>query len=583
MPSLSIQGRASIDARISKFGARTNLTAPLGWLLASLMVACSTSAPPPPPVKPEAVARELSIFSINDFHGHIQPKSPTPLMPRLPDAQTGEIKAQAAGGVAYLAAAMAKLRAGREHSVFVAAGDLIGASPLLSSLLKDEPSLAALGELSLVASALGNHELDAGLRELQRKANGECPDAGCAWPGFKGPGFPYLAANMLDAQTGKPVLATHIIKEIAGFKVAFVGAVTRDTPKVVLPKSIVGLRFADEADTLNALLPQLRAEGAQVLVAVMHEGATHQGAANDASYECPSLQGRGVDIAKRLDPAYAIIISGHTHQAYTCKINGRLLVQAGSYGGWVTESRLMLDPTGKVLNAQAVNHPVLQSVYAPNPAFVALVQRAAELTAAVRNKPVAELKQGAQRAAQAPFGDSTLGNLVADSQLAYAKKRGPADLALMNPGGIRADLTVEPGRPVTMSDLFAIQPFANELVVMTISGAQLRDLLQRQLPKGDAPPRFLQVSSSLRYQWRKDEQGAAQLGAVTVGGLPLEATRNYRLVVNNFMAEGGDDQGVLRQGTERVSIGVDVDAMVELLTENPEAVTKIASGRIRRE
>ncbi|MCV2366727.1 bifunctional metallophosphatase/5'-nucleotidase [Roseateles oligotrophus] len=534
------------------------------------------------PTSTAPATRELSIFSINDFHGHIQPKSPTPLMPRLPDAQTGEIKPQAAGGIAYLAAAMSKLRAGREHSAFVAAGDLIGASPLLSSLLKDEPSLAALGELDLVASALGNHELDAGLFELARKAKGECPKDGCAWPGYKGPGFPYLAANMLDAQTGKPILGTHVIKEIAGFKVAFVGAVTRDTPMVVVPKSIVGLRFADEADTLNALLPQLRAEGAQILVAVMHEGATHQGGANDASYECPGLQGRGVDIARRLDPAYAVIISGHTHQAYTCKINGRLLVQAGSYGGWVTESRLTLDAGGKVLNSQAVNHPVLQSVYAPNPAFVALVQRAAELTAAVRNKPVAELKQGAQRSSAAPYGDSPLGNLVADSQLAYAKKRGPADLALMNPGGIRADLTVEPGRPVTMSDLFAIQPFANELVVMTISGAQLRDLLQRQLPKGDAPPRLLQVSNSLRYQWRMGADGVAQLLNVTVGGQPLDMARKYRLVVNNFMAEGGDDQGVLRQGSERASIGVDVDAMVELLQENPAAATQISPGRIQR-
>ncbi len=527
-------------------------------------------------------ARELSIFSINDFHGHIQAKSPTPLMPRLPDAQTGEIKAQPAGGVAHLASAMAQLRQGREHSVFVAAGDLIGASPLLSSLLKDEPTLAAIGDLGLVASALGNHELDAGLRELQRKAQGECPAEGCAWPGFKGPGFPYLAANLLDAQTGKSLLPSHVIKEVGGFKVAFVGAVTRDTPLVVVPKSIVGLRFADEADTLNALVPKLRAEGAQVLVAVMHEGATHTGGANDPSYACPSLQGRGVEIAQRLDPAYAIIISGHTHQAYTCKINGRLLVQAGSYGGWVTESRLRLDAQGKLLSAEAVNHPVLQSVYTPNPAFVALVQRAAELTAAVRSKPVAVLERGAQRSSPAPFGDSTLGNLVADSQLAYAQKRGPADLALMNPGGIRADLTVEPGRSVTMSDLFAIQPFANELVAMTISGAQLRDLLLRQLPKGDAPARLLQVSSSLRYQWTQGSDGLPQLGEVTVGGRPLEDARDYRLVVNNFMAEGGDGQSVLRQGRDRVSIGVDIDAMVEWLSENPAAVRQIQSGRIVR-
>ncbi|MFY7866655.1 bifunctional metallophosphatase/5'-nucleotidase [Roseateles sp.] len=550
--------------------------------VASVLALLQACAVQPDRAAPASAPRELSIFSINDFHGHIQAKLPTPLMPRVPDAQTGEVKPQAAGGVAHLASAMAKLRADREHSVFVAAGDLIGASPLLSSLLKDEPTLAALGELGLVASALGNHELDFGLQELQRKTKGECAEAGCVWPGFKGPGFPYLAANLLDAQSGKPLLPSHVIKEVAGLKLAFVGAVTRDTPMVVVPKSIVGLRFADEADTLNALVPELRAQGAQVLVAVMHEGATHKGAANDPSYECPGLQGRGVDIAKRLDPAYAIIISGHTHQAYTCKINGRLLVQAGSYGGWVTESRLSVDAQGKVLRADAINHPVLQSTYAPNPAFVALVQRAAELTAAVRNKPVAQLERGAQRFAQAPYGDSALGNLVADSQLAYAKKRGAADLALMNPGGIRADLVVEAGRPVTMSDLFAIQPFANELVVMSLSGAQLRELLQRQLPKGDAPARLLQVSSSLRYQWSQAADGTAQLGDVSVGGLPLDEARTYRLVVNNFMAEGGDGQSVLRQGTDRVSLGVDIDAMVEWLSENPAATNQIQSGRIVR-
>lgn len=567
-------GRARAQGSASRWTGLSSLS-----LLALALAGCAA------PVAPVATTpREVSIFSINDFHGHIQPKSPTPLMPRLPDPQTGEIKPQPAGGVAYLADALQKLRAPRQHSVFVAAGDLIGASPQLSSLLKDEPTLSALGELGLVATSLGNHELDAGLPELMRKARGECPANGCVWPEFKGPGFPYLAANLLDANSGRALLPSHVIKEVGGYKVAFVGAVTRDTPLVVVPRAITGLRFADEADTLNALVPQLRAEGAQLLVAVMHEGATQAGGANDPSYACPGIQGRGVDIANRLDPAYALIISGHTHQAYTCKIKGRLLVQAGSYGGWITESRLTLDAEGKVLDAQAVNHPVLQSAYQPNPAFVALVQRAAALTAAVRTKPVATLSQGAQRSTRAPFGDGTLGNLVADSQLAYAKKRGAADIALMNPGGIRADLTVEPGRPVTMSDLFAIQPFANELVVMSLSGAQLQELLQRQLPKGDAPPRMLQISHSLRYQWTQDADGSSRLTEVKVDGQALDLQRNYRVVVNNFMADGGDGLSVLRQGKDRVPLGVDIDAMVEWLSENPAgAMAQIEPGRIRKQ
>ena len=549
----------------------------IGLAAAIALAGCATHPSGPAPSQ----SVELSIFSINDFHGHIQPKSPIPISPRLPDAQTGEIKPQAAGGVAYLATVLDKLRAQRKNQVFVAAGDLVGASPQMSSLLKDEPTLSALGDLGLAVSSLGNHDLDAGLPELVRKIRGECATTGCAWPEFKGASFPYLAANMFEIETGKRVLPSHILKDVGGLKIAFVGAVTRDVPRVILPKSIVGLRFADEADTLNALVPELRAAGAQVLVAIMHEGAMYDGAANDPSYACIGLKGRAVDIAKRLDPAYAIIISGHTHQAYTCKIDGRLVVQAGSFGGWLTESRLTFDATGAVLDAQAVNHPVLQGIYAPNPAFVALVQRAAALTTAARNKPVATLSRGATRSAAAPFGDSPLGNLVADAHLAYAKRRGPVDIGMTNSGGIRADLTVEPGRTVTLSDLFAIQPFSNDLVALTITGAQLQELIRRQLPKRPGAA-LLQVSSNLRYQWSQAEGADAVLQSVTFEGKPLDPQRDYRVVVNTFMAEGGNDLNVFKQGRDRLTVGPDIDAFEEWLRENPKAMDQIEPGRIVR-
>ncbi len=551
----------------------------VGVLLLTTLTACTTTqqtvATPPSRI-------ELSIFSINDFHGHIQPNAPTPLSPRLPDPKTGEIKPQPAGGVAYLATVLDKLRAQRTNTVFVAAGDLMGASPQLSSLLKDEPTLSALSELGLMASALGNHDMDAGLVELLRKSRGECASAGCAWPEFKGASFPFLAANMFDVDSGRRVLPSHTIREFAGLKVAFVGAVTRDTPKMIVPRSITGLRFADEAETLNALVPELRAAGAQVLVAIMHEGAMNDGAANDPSYACPGLQqGRGVEIARQLDPAYAMVISGHTHQAYTCKIDGRLFVQAGSFGGWVTESRLTLDATGKLLDAQAINHPVLQGQYAPNPAFVALVQRAAALTATLRNKPVAELARGAQRTVTAPFGDSTLGNLITDAHLAYARKRTAVDVAMTNSGGIRADLSVEPGRMVTVSELFAIQPFGNELIALTITGAQLQELLRRQLPKRPGAA-SVQVSQNLNYQWSQAEGADPQLDAVTVNGKPIDPQRDYRVVVNSFMADGGNDLNVLRRGRDRLAVGMDIDALTEWLADNPAAMGQIEPGRIRR-
>lgn len=543
----------------------------------ALLAGCAAAAPPPT----EATRVELNIFSINDFHGHIQPQSPTPVLARLPDPKTGEVKPQPAGGVAYLASVLDKLRAQRPNSVLVAAGDLVGASPQLSSLLKDEPTLTALSDLGLVASALGNHDLDAGLPELLRKSRGECPNTGCVWPEFQGARFPLLAANLVSADTGQRVLPSHVVREIGGLKVAFVGAVTRDTPRMITPRAIAGLRFEDEVQTLNALVPKLRAEGVQVLVAMMHEGAMYDGAANDPSYACPGLQGRGIDIAKRLDPAYAMVISGHTHQAYTCKIDGRLFVQAGSFGGWVTESRLTVDGKGTVLDAQAINHPVLQGLYAPNPAFVALVQRAAALTAAQRTKPVAQLARGAVRTASAPFGDSPLGNLVTDAQLAYARKRTPVDLAMTNSGGIRADLTVESRRVVTMAELFAIQPFSNELIVLTVSGEQLQDMLRRQLPKRPGAA-SLQISGNMTYQWSQAEGAEAQLDSVTIDGKPLDLGRDYRVVVNSFMADGGTDTSVLRKGRDRLAVGMDIDALSEWLSENPAALDQIAPGRIRR-
>lgn len=543
-------------------------------LLAALLVGCAT---------PPAATSELTLLSINDFHGNIQPAHPTPLMPRLPDA-AGELKPQPAGGVAYLSTALAALKAKNPDALVVAGGDLIGASPLISGLLRDEPTLAAMSQLGISASALGNHELDAGLPELLRKARGECGPTECLWPGFKGPGFPYLGANVLDANTGKPLLPTHIVQQAGALKVAIAGVATLDTPHVIVARAIQGIRFADEADTLNALVPRLKAEGAQVLVAVMHEGGVQtQGSANDPSYACPTLSGRVLDIAKRLDPAYAIIIGGHTHQAYTCKIDGRLVVQAGSYGGWITESHLKFDASGRVIDAQAVNHPVLQSAYAPNPALVDLVAKAAALTAAARTKPVVTLPHGATRYAKDPYGDAALGNLIADSQLAFARKQGPADMAFMNQGGIRAELVVEPGKPTTMSDLLAIQPFGNDIVALTLTGQQIWDILERQLPRGSAAPRMLQTSSTLRYRWHREADGTPRLGEILVDGQPLNRTRDYRVIVNNFLSEGGDAQAGFKHGRDRAVLGTDIDALVDLLGSQPLALSQAAPGRILRD
>ncbi len=554
----------------------------LATALTGALSACADLTPKPS----AAPTQHQTLLSINDFHGNIQAHDPTPGMLRLPDSTGALQPAQPAGGIAYLATALKELQAAHPGAVVVAAGDLIGASPQASALLGDEPSLAAMDKLDLIASALGNHELDGGVAELQRKVAGRCPADGCKLPGYKGIHFPYLAANLVDADTGKPVFETHVMRTMNGLKVAFVGVVTRDTPSISLPANMRGLRFLDEADALNALVPQLRAQGAQVLIAVMHEGAEWHGAANDPSYACPGLGGRGVDIAHRLSRDYALIISGHTHMAYTCKVDGRLLVQAGSYGAWVTETTLTVNGQGQVLDATAVNHPVLQSRYQPAPEFVELEARAEALTAAVRLRPIATLAHGLRRIPQDPMGDAPLGNLIADAEVAYARahdtiKAGPV-IGLMNQGGIRADMPDRQGRPVTYSDLAAIQPFHNDLVALTVSGAQLRELLSHQLPRGPGASRMAQSSSNLRYTWTRAADGSTSLVDVRIDGQPLDDARDYRLAVNNFMADGGDGLTVLRQGRDRVQLGVDLDALVEFLSQHPEAAEQVEPGRIKR-
>lgn len=493
-------------------------------------------------------ATEISIFSINDFHGNIE----SPQEPRK------------TGGVAYLANVLNDLRSQREHSVLVGAGDLIGASPAVSALLHDEPTLAALDDLGLFATALGNHDLDAGFPELQRK--------------IEKIHFPYLAANMFDAATGELLLPSHIMKTLGGVPIAFVGAVTKDVPKVTIAKSIKGLRFTDEVEALNALAPDLLALGARVLIAIVHEGGYFEGEQklpNDPTYACAGLKGRVVEIAKRLDPAYALVISGHTHQAYTCKINGRLLVQAGSLGNWVTESRLTLDDNAKITDAQAINHPVVRGNRAPDPALTALVERAAAQTAEQRNQPVIVLSRSMTRAVLEGFGDSELGNLIADAHLAYAQKRNseetPIDIAMTNAGGIRADLIAQSNQATTIthSDLFTVQPFNNDLIALTLTGAELRQLISRQPPKRQGGS-VLQISHTLRIAG----------DAITIHNKPLAPERDYRIVVNQFMADGGNDLSIFKKGRDRQIIGNDLEALEEYLRDNPKALQGIERGRI---
>ena len=436
----------------------------------------------------------VSILAINDFHGHLRPPPGGISIPDPAD-KTKRI-AVPAGGAEHMATLVKELRAKRKHSVFVAAGDLIGASPLLSGLFHDEPTIEALSLMGLEVSAVGNHEFDEGRDELLRMQNGGChPLAGCRGPSkFAGAKFRYLAASTIDRRTGKTLLPAYEVKEFEGIPVAFIGLTLKDTPKVVSPSGVAGLEFRDEAETVNALVPELRRRGIEAIVVLIHEGGFPTGDYN----ECPDISGPIVDIVKKLDKAVDLVVSGHTHRAYKCVIDGRLVTSADKFGTLVTEIELMLDARSRdVVSVEADNLIVRTNAYAKAPEQTALIEAYDALVRPLAERPVGSITASLSRDADLA-GESVLGQVIADAQLAAtrAQEDGGAAIAFTNPGGIRAGLQKSADGVVTYADLFAAQPFGNNLVTLTLTGKQIKTLLEQQWL--DQPkPRILQVSEGL--------------------------------------------------------------------------------------
>jgi 5'-nucleotidase len=534
----------------------------------------------------------LTLFGLNDFHGHIQSAGPVPYVLNRPDpADPARRVAVPHGGYAHVRTLLEQLRAkAGTPTLTVGAGDLIGASPLGSSLLKDEPAIQVLNDLGLDVAVVGNHEFDAGQEELRRKMDGRCPAAGCALPGFSGAKFPYLGANVVDVRSGQPWLQPFVIRELQGVKIAFIGAVTRETPRIVMASGIQGLKFTDEAEAINAQIPKARAAGAQLFVALLHEGGVVRGqgpgAWGDPTYACPGLEGEIVDISRRLDRAVSVVFSGHTHQAYTCKRDGRLLVQAQSHGAMITEVTMKVNAsTGDVQDAQAVNRGVEQALYPASPHARPLMDQVERLTGPIKNEVLAEIPEPITRRGQGPGGETPLGALIAEAQLAFARSRGSADVAFMNNGGVRADLpALAASSPVkvTRGDVFATQPFGNPLLTYTLTGAEILELLRSQWQGTEATqPRMLQ-SAGLSYRWDARLPLEQRLIDVRIGGQALDLGREYRVVSSAFLADGGDRYAVLARGRKRETLGLDIDALVEWLRQSGASARNRLPGRVLR-
>lgn len=525
----------------------------VAWF-ASLLAGCA-QLPPPHAAAPVAV----KILAINDFHGNLKPP---PGGIRIKDpADPDKTVAVPAGGAEFIATAVAELRSKNPNHVFVAAGDLIGATPLLSALFRDEPTIESLSLMGLEVSAVGNHEFDRGAAELLRMQRGGChPEDGCKGPRpFGGAAFQYLAASTIDERTGRTVLPAYHVKRFGGIPVAFIGLTLRDTPTIVVPSGVAGLAFRDEAQTVNELVPALRRQGIEAIVVLIHEGGFPSGDYN----ECPGISGPIVGIVRKLDRAVDLIISGHTHRAYNCVIDGRLVTSADKYGTIVTEIDLALDPrSGDVVSAKADNLIVRNDRFAKDPAQTRLIAAYERLAAPLGQRVVGRLSAPLSRE-ETPAGEMPLGQVIADAQLAATRAAadGSAQIALMNPGGIRAALQPAGDGSVRYEALFAVQPFYNNLVTLTLSGAQIVQVLEQQW-RGQPKPRVLQVSRGFEYAWDNARPVGARVvpDSVTLDGRPLDPLASYRVTVNSFLAAGGDNFTVLKEGRDARTGMMDIDA-----------------------
>jgi 5'-nucleotidase len=557
----------------------------------------STGKPPKDPAR-------VRLLGINDFHG------------QLPTGR--KVGARPVGSAGVLAAWLKAAEAGVEdRTIIVHAGDHVGASPPASALLQDEPAVALLnllanpwchhletGDLQVggvdataadaafgpwmnphcnVVGTVGNHEFDEGRAELFRllgggtHANG--PFLEDPWRGAR---YPTLAANVVDAQTGLPILPPYVVKRVDGVPIGFIGLVLRQTPTIVTPTGVAGLEFLDEADTANRYVQELKDRGVRAIVVLIHQGGSQRSYVGSTSATGGEVTGPIVDVVKRLDDEVDVVVSGHTHQftnALLPSAGGKpvLVTQAFSYSTAYARIDLEIDRTTGDVTAKSA---AVQTTWAdegpgrtPDPDAAKLQAAADARVAPLVNRIVGTAAVAMPNAPNAA-GESALGDLIADAQRAAVPD---AQVAFMNPGGIRADLAAG---PITWGALFGIQPFGNTVVGLTLTGAQVRTLLEQQW-LGQPSPRILQASG-VTYTWSAAAPAGSKVSNVRIQDVPLDPTASYRVAVNNFLASGGDNFTVLAKGIGQVGGPVDLDALVAWIESQPQPVAAPGLGRVVR-
>ncbi|MFF1464543.1 bifunctional metallophosphatase/5'-nucleotidase [Streptomyces sp. NPDC058330] len=541
---------------------------------------------------------DVQLLSFNDLHGNLEP--PAGSAGTVSETQAdGTVTSVPAGGVEYLATSLRTARKGHPYSVTAAGGDMVGASPLLSGLFHDEPTIEALNGLKLDVTSVGNHEFDEGATELARLQNGGChPVEGCYEKGkkFEGADFPYLAANVTSEKTGKPILKPYTVWKKNGVKIGFIGVTLEGTPDIVTANGVKGLKFHDEIETVNKYAKELDRQGVKSIVALIHEGGAP--ASTSYNYDCDSpgagdgISGPIVDIAKGISPKVDALVTGHTHQAYVCTVpdpsgKPRMVTSASSFGKLYTDTTLTYDLRTKDIvrtSVKSANHVVSRD-QAKAADMTKLIDRWNRLAAPIADKPqgwiTADIDGRGSTAPEKPLGD-----LIADAQLeglAPADKGG-AVVAFMNPGGIRADLVYaasgsEGDGVVTYGEAFTVQPFTNMMNVVDLTGAQLVAALQQQVSgSNEASPKILQVSKGLTYTLDLTKSGADRVVADTVrlNGEAIDPAKTYRVAMNEFLAGGGDGFAALGEGTNKLVGPSDLDLFNAYLADHSTAAAPLA-------
>jgi len=530
----------------------------------------------------------VKIIGFNDYHGNLESPGTFGVNLLVPAANRPPV-----GGAEYLAAYVARMKAANRLNVVVGAGDFIGASPLVSALFFDEPAVETLNKIGVEFNAVGNHEFDKGKDELRRLQNGGCkltngiqdPNSckgfGSTVPGmFDGAKFRWLSANVIETATGRTLFPPYGIKDFNGVRVAFIGMTLKGTPSIVTPTGVAGLDFRDEADTVNALVPRLRAQGVEAIVVLVHQGGFQNTIAgggtqpitsdiNGCTGNLRNSDGTPSDIAaivSRLDNAVDLVISGHTHAAYNCSANtvdvnsagvvtprptgiankvGRLIpvTSSSAFGRLLTEIDVTIDPrTRDIVAVSPTNrlvdqtNPVILADIAANPEVKNVVTAYKAAVSPLSNQVIATITADMTNLANGA-GEMQAGDLIADAQLQATQPAalGGAVMAFMNAGGVRNSGFVKPAAAtfpynLTYGDAFTVQPFGNSLVTMTLTAQQIKDVLEQQFAgcNGQTVTRIMQISNGLTYTWKASNAVCAKI--TDVAFTPTDVTVNPPLV-----------------------------------------------------